>query len=200
METKTNANATFATKTALTALQNAVKPAIASISITGKTNSVEVATTALDQATTSIANIPTVTSSTAGIVTPAMKAQWDAGGGSGGSWENITSTSNIDLQNVNIGTQISISGPITTLEGVEISDSDIWAICTYKNSVDDNVTCFFSMTGFIESYDDTTVTLVYELILTLSGSKLKGLSVNDSTVALYEGSDILGSFDGYIKY
>ena len=198
METKTNANATFATKTALTALQNAVKPAIASISITGKTNSVEVATTALDQATTSIANIPTVTSSTAGIVTPAMKAQWDAGGGSGGSWENISSSSDISLERVSIGTQILISGPIITTKGVELSDSNIWAICTAKNTSND--TCFFSATGCIASDNDTTVTLVYSLIIALSENTLKGLNVNDSTVALYEDTDILGSIDGYIKY
>ena len=186
METKTNANATFATKTALSALQNAVKPAIASISITGKTDSVEVATTALDQATTSIANIPTVTSSTAGIVTPAMKAQWDAGGGSGGSWEAFSSISGIFFNRISIGTQILI----TAIAEEAPEPSSAYAICVSNN----NNTANFAASGYCSSSSNLILTQ-----LSINTSTSPTIFVYDMESGLSDSQE-LTYFTGYIKY
>ena len=72
METKTNANATFATKTALTALQNATKVAVENFAITESADKVTITTTAIDGATSKSEDIPAVTDTMAGI----MSADW----------------------------------------------------------------------------------------------------------------------------
>ena len=72
METKTNANATFATKTALTTLQNATKAAVSEFAITETADKVTITTTAIDGATSKSEDIPAVTVTTAGI----MSADW----------------------------------------------------------------------------------------------------------------------------
>ena len=78
METKTNANATFATKTALTTLQNATKVAVENFAITESADKVTITTTAIDGATSKSEDIPAVTDTMAGIVTPALKKKWDS--------------------------------------------------------------------------------------------------------------------------
>ena len=80
METKTNANATFATKTALTTLQNATKAAVSEFAITETADKVTITTTAIDGATSKSEDIPAVTDTMAGIVTPALKKKWDSSG------------------------------------------------------------------------------------------------------------------------
>ena len=72
METKTNANATFATKTALTTLQNATKVAVENFAITESADKVTITTTAIDGATSKSEDIPAVTDTMAGIIT----AEW----------------------------------------------------------------------------------------------------------------------------
>ena len=72
METKTNANATFATKTALTTLQNATKAAVSEFAITETADKVTITTTAIDGATSKSEDIPAVTDTMAGIIT----AEW----------------------------------------------------------------------------------------------------------------------------
>ena len=72
METKTNANATFATKTALTTLQNATKVAVENFAITESADKVTITTTAIDGATSKSEDIPAVTDTMAGI----MSADW----------------------------------------------------------------------------------------------------------------------------
>ena len=72
METKTNANATFATKTALTTLQNATKVAVENFTITESADKVTITTTAIDGATSKSEDIPAVTDTMAGI----MSADW----------------------------------------------------------------------------------------------------------------------------
>ena len=72
METKTNANATFATKTALTTLQNATKVAVSEFAITESADKVTITTTAIDGATSKSEDIPAVTDTMAGIIT----AEW----------------------------------------------------------------------------------------------------------------------------
>ena len=78
METKTHANATFATKTALTTLQNATKVAVENFAITESADKVTITTTAIDGATSKSEDIPTVTDTMAGVVTPALKKKWDS--------------------------------------------------------------------------------------------------------------------------
>ena len=104
METKTNANATFATKTALTTLQNATKVAVENFAITESADKVTITTTAIDGATSKSEDIPAVTDTMAGIVTPALKKKWDTS--TSGEWTTITSNDDIDLSKVKIGTQI----------------------------------------------------------------------------------------------
>ena len=72
METKTHANATFATKTALTTLQNATKVAVENFAITESADKVTITTTAIDGATSKSEDIPAVTDTMAGI----MSADW----------------------------------------------------------------------------------------------------------------------------
>ena len=81
METKTNANATFATKTALTTLQNATKVAVENFAITESADKVTITTTAIDGATSKSEDIPAVTDTMAGVVTPALKKKWDDNAG-----------------------------------------------------------------------------------------------------------------------
>ena len=102
METKTHANATFATKTALTTLQNATKVAVSEFAITESADKVTITTTAIDGATSKSEDIPAVTDTVAGIVTPALKKKWDSSGS--GEWEDID-TSNIPTDWV-AGTEI----------------------------------------------------------------------------------------------
>ena len=82
METKTSADATFATKAALTTLQNATKVAVSEFAITESADKVTITTTAIDGATSKSEDIPAVTDTMAGIVTPALKKKWDSSGGS----------------------------------------------------------------------------------------------------------------------
>ena len=81
METKTNANATFATKTALTTLQNATKVAVENFAITESADKVTITTTAIDGATSKSEDIPAVTDTMAGIITAdwfkKLKELWD---------------------------------------------------------------------------------------------------------------------------
>ena len=81
METKTNANATFATKTALTTLQNATKVAVENFAITESADKVTITTTAIDGATSKSEDIPAVTDTMAGIVTPELKKKWESSNG-----------------------------------------------------------------------------------------------------------------------
>lgn len=69
METKTHANATFATKTALTALQNATKVAVSEFAITESADKVTITTTAIDGATSKSEDLPLASESSAGIIT-----------------------------------------------------------------------------------------------------------------------------------
>ena len=81
METKTHANATFATKTALTTLQNATKVAVENFAITESADKVTITTTAIDGATSKSEDIPAVTDTMAGIITAdwfkKLKELWD---------------------------------------------------------------------------------------------------------------------------
>ena len=86
METKTHANATFATKTALTTLQNATKVAVENFAITESADKVTITTTAIDGATSKSEDIPAVTDTMAGIVTPALKQKWDSTSGNSKTW------------------------------------------------------------------------------------------------------------------
>ena len=72
METKTNANATFATKTALTTLQNATKVAIENFAITESADKVTITTTAIDGATSKSEDIPVATLENAGVMSTGM--------------------------------------------------------------------------------------------------------------------------------
>ena len=72
METKTSANATFATKTALTALQNATKVAVENFAITESADKVTITTTAIDGATSKSEDIPVATLENAGVMSAGM--------------------------------------------------------------------------------------------------------------------------------
>ena len=104
METKTNANATFATKTALTTLQNATKVAVENFAITESADKVTITTTAIDGATSKSEDIPAVTDTMAGIVTPALKKKWDSS--NSGGW-TVTDKSISDVM-IDTGTGITI--------------------------------------------------------------------------------------------
>ena len=106
METKTNANATFATKTALTTLQNATKVAVENFAITESADKVTITTTAIDGATSKSEDIPAVTDTTAGIVTPALKKKWDSSGS--GEWLAFNTLNDIDKSKLKIGSQIMV--------------------------------------------------------------------------------------------
>ena len=104
METKTHANATFATKTALTTLQNATKVAVENFAITESADKVTITTTAIDGATSKSEDIPAVTDTMAGIVTPELKKKWDSS--NSGGW-TVTDKSISDVM-IDTGTGITI--------------------------------------------------------------------------------------------
>ena len=73
---------TLATKASVTALTNATKVAVENFAITESADKVTITTTAIDGATSKSEDIPAVTDTMAGIVTPALKKKWDSSGGS----------------------------------------------------------------------------------------------------------------------
>ena len=91
-----------ASAASVTALQNATKVAVENFAITESADKVTITTTAIDGATSKSEDIPAVTDTMAGIVTPALKKKWDSSGS--GEWEDID-TSNIPTDWV-AGTEI----------------------------------------------------------------------------------------------
>ena len=73
---------TLATKASVTALTNATKVAVENFAITESADKVTITTTAIDGATSKSEDIPAVTDTMAGIVTPALKKKWDSPGAS----------------------------------------------------------------------------------------------------------------------
>ena len=77
---------TLATKASVTALTNATKVAVENFAITESADKVTITTTAIDGATSKSEDIPAVTDTTAGIVTPALKQKWDSTSGNSKTW------------------------------------------------------------------------------------------------------------------
>lgn len=72
---------TLATKASVTALTNATKVAVENFAITESADKVTITTTAIDGATSKSEDIPAVTDTMAGIVTPALKKKWESSSG-----------------------------------------------------------------------------------------------------------------------
>ena len=72
---------TLATKASVTALTNATKVAVENFAITESADKVTITTTAIDGATSKSEDIPAVTDTMAGIVTPALKKKWESSNG-----------------------------------------------------------------------------------------------------------------------
>jgi len=75
-----------ASAASVTALQNATKVAVENFTITESADKVTITTTAIDGATSKSEDIPAVTDTMAGIVTPALKKKWDSTSGSSKTW------------------------------------------------------------------------------------------------------------------
>ena len=117
METKTNANATFATKTALTTLQNATKVAVENFAITESADKVTITTTAIDGATSKSEDILAVTDTMAGIVTPELKKKWESSGG-GYSITKLASNSDLDVTKIRVGSMLHLAYVQTNSYGI----------------------------------------------------------------------------------
>ena len=187
METKTNANATFATKTTVSALQNAVKPAVKAFSITENANAVTLTTTALDDSTKISETIPAVTSNAAGVVTPAMKAKWDAGG-SGENWIAIDTLFSSD--NLKIGSEIILNN----LTDVDNNFSPLIYGIVANNPAEDGVATLV-LSGTIDISSETNTIAVFGLI---NGTQL---TISYFDIAYQSRLEIQAvNYNGYVKY
>lgn len=135
-----------ALKSDLTPLSKAVKD----WQITSDTEKVTLSTTAVDGATQISQSMPVVSALTAGIVTSAQKAIWDAN--STDTWENLESTSQIDYSRLKAGSKIWILNGTSTLTP-EITLSNIVLQCIAKPNVHYTsvYTADFQAIGFLET-------------------------------------------------
>ena len=114
----------------VTALQNATKVAVSEFAITESADKITITTTAIDGATSKSEDIPAVTDTMAGIVTPALKKKWDGGDGwieiDFNSWPTDWAEGDVIKVIPSRYMRIEPSGTWTsTLEDPELFDSQI---------------------------------------------------------------------------
>ena len=207
METKTHANATFATKTALTTLQNATKVAVENFAITESSDKVTITTTAIDGATSKSEDIPAVTDTMAGIVTPELKKKWDSNGGGSASSDWIKTTfGDLDKTKLKVGSQI-----MGTMSGLDEQTSTLQglfcALMTYNPDGLINNSYFNLSNGFIISQGiliEADLVLndfkpVYATIsatgLTVTATKYSKASYGETINILVSSSEVI-----YVKF
>lgn len=196
METKTNANATFATKTALTTLQNATKVAVENFAITESADKVTITTTAIDGATSKSEDIPAVTDTMAGVVTPALKKKWDSSGS--GEWVDFK-FSTMDISKLKIGSQILLN--LRKTSGLGGSGITL-GLCTVSEITDADAMLSGAGCYHIGFAGDVLTKPYYGMIITKNPLKIELFIPSDSEMSGYTSRVDITSmgFEKYIKY
>ena len=196
MESKTHANATFATKTALTTLQNATKVAVENFAITESADKVTITTTAIDGATSKSEDIPTVTDTMAGVVTPALKKKWDSSGS--GEWVDFK-FSTMDISKLKIGSQILLN--LRKTSGLGGSGITL-GLCTVSEITDADAMLSGAGCYHIGIAGDVLTKPYYGMIITKNPLKIELFIPSDSEMSGYTSRVDITSmgFEKYIKY
>ena len=121
-----------ASAASVTALQDATKVAVENFAITESADKVTITTTAIDGATSKSEDIPAVTDTMAGIVTPELKKKWDSTSGNSKTW-TIYDGSITDI--ITIPSEIFIISEdfiIEFINGVNVTSSTDGTTESYK--------------------------------------------------------------------
>ena len=183
METKTSANATFATKTALTALQNATKVAVENFAITESADKVTITTTAIDGATSKSEDIPAVTDTMAGIITAEwfkkLKELWNDA-------HPATYTLNLQLNYFSGANDISVTVNGVTKSYTKMSGASKSNIVTFTGLVVGTpieilTTYGYNLSVYFEIISKTPSTIVTSAFSTVSDSSTKFTVTNPTS-------------------
>ena len=159
METKTNANATFATKTALTTLQNSVGDAFSQVAVGSDGKSLDF--TALDGQVNNV-----VLPSSGGI-----------------SWESLTT--NPDFTKIKVGTQIIVGSMGYYLTGYELSGCSMICVKKSSTSASFNINGYVSETVEGVPHSTTTYYIAFKATITstnLTNITVTTLDISDNTI------------------
>ena len=136
---------TLATKASVTALTNATKVAVENFAITESADKVTITTTAIDGATSKSEDIPAVTDTMAGIVTPALKKKWDSSE-SGYSITKLASNSDLDVTKIRVGSMLHLAY-------VKTDNYAIWGVNFYCDDITQKI---FTGYAYVSKNDDVT--------------------------------------------